>query len=212
MPTTPTRRRRYGPPCDAPLVGDEVEDVSADDVVDDRSQRVRPGPASHERQVRIDERIAQRVAGRPTRSRGSDQARELVHPRMLPAPPERHGDTRWIIRVLGGRGQVGNGGVVARHPCRGRQICCDENSVVAACRRTAGTDCAGIGRPRRHLRRRPFPVGWLVRHGTVDGAAIGSIGGAVFSPVLVRLDPKERARRSRERGLTETLPVLERSE
>ena len=53
---------------------------------------------------------------------------------------------------------------------------------------------------------------WLVRHGTVDGAAIGSIGGAVFSPVLVRLDPKERARRSRERGLAETLPVLERSE
>ena len=92
----------------ATLVGDEGEHVRrhhldgilVDDgeqhlqVMGHRPQRVRPGPPSHERQVRVDKRITQRIAGLPTRGRSSDQARELVHPRMLPAPCRRHGDAR----------------------------------------------------------------------------------------------------------------------
>jgi hypothetical protein len=63
----------------APLVGDEVEDVGGGDlnrllvddgeerlqIVGDRPHRVRPRPPGHERQVRVDDRIAQRAAGPP---------------------------------------------------------------------------------------------------------------------------------------------------
>jgi hypothetical protein len=49
------------------------------------------------------------VAGLPTRGRGSDQAQKLVHPHMLPAASERHGDATWIIRVLGGRWHLRSG-------------------------------------------------------------------------------------------------------
>ena len=70
----------------------------------DRPQRVRPAPASNERQIRIDERVTKRETDLPTRSRSSDQTRKLVHPHMLQPPAEGPGDAAWIIRVLGGRG------------------------------------------------------------------------------------------------------------
>jgi len=72
-------------------VGDEVEEVRCDDidgvlvddreerlqVMPDRPQRVRPRPASNERQIGIDELVAERVAGLPARGRGSEPAVEV---------------------------------------------------------------------------------------------------------------------------------------
>lgn len=62
-------------------------------VVSDGAQRVRPGPASDERQIRIDQPITQGVPILPTGCRGSDQTRDRVHPSILATPTERHGDT-----------------------------------------------------------------------------------------------------------------------
>jgi hypothetical protein len=90
----------------AALGGDEVEDVRGDDldrvlvddreerlqIMGDRPQRVRPRPTGHERQVRINQRVTQREASLPASTRGSDQARERVHPHMLPTASEMHGD------------------------------------------------------------------------------------------------------------------------
>ena len=103
----------------AALIRDELEHIGRGDVdgilvddreerlqiMDDRSQRVRTRPARDKRKVGVHQRIAQRVAGLPTGRRGSDQARELVHPGLLQPASERHGDATWIIRVLGGRGR-----------------------------------------------------------------------------------------------------------
>ena len=102
----------------ASLVGHEVEDVRrghvngvlVDDreerlqIMRDRSQRVRPGPARHESQIGIGQRISQGEPDLPAARRGSDETWELGHADMLQPTSERHGDTRWIIRVLGDRG------------------------------------------------------------------------------------------------------------
>ncbi len=104
----------------AALMGEEVEHICGHDlgrvlvdhteeglqVMRDRPKRVRPGPARHERQVRVDQRITQFETGLTTARRGPDQARKGAHPCMILAASEIHGDTRWITRVLGVQGRV----------------------------------------------------------------------------------------------------------
>jgi hypothetical protein len=103
----------------AALVSQEVEHISRDNIgrllLDNREEpleverhrpeRVRPGPASHELQVAVDEWMAKRQAPLTRRRRGPDETRDERHPRTMAATTGNHGDTTWITRVLGDKGR-----------------------------------------------------------------------------------------------------------
>jgi hypothetical protein len=81
---------------------EEVEHVRRDDldrvpidhgeerlqVMSDSPQRVRTSTTRDERQIRINQRFAQLVAGLTTRRRGTNKTRREAHRDMLPAPNE----------------------------------------------------------------------------------------------------------------------------
>jgi hypothetical protein len=96
-------------------VGEEIEYVGGDDlgrllahdreerlqIERHRPQRVETGSTGHELQIAVNQWMAQREAPPTGRRRRPNETRNERHPRTIAATGGRHGDTRWITRVLG---------------------------------------------------------------------------------------------------------------